>query len=245
MAGNQRRMPQNAVGGGIQAGIRPEQLDQLRNNLASSVGKTYASGSPRGEAAGYTTSSPGWRQPAPAPMFPPAPPMTTGAIGGGGGAPVPTPRPDPIVTGAVPTPSPRPEGQGMAVGGAGAFIPPAIPPSTLSPLGTLTGVPPALVNPNEGTLGTNMPPALAGVPPALDMPPINNPALVGTPPALRAPPPSTFAARPDFPAPNLGDIAAMPEGASRARQGKKTPLAKKGGRVGRGQYGLRKEAATS
>lgn len=182
-------------------GVKPERLGS-----SAVSGRTYKSqgGSSRADSAGYTTSSPGWRREAPA-----AKKASTGGGGGGGGsgkrrvyddhkkAPKKKsgggdrgPRTTSSVKGIMGPPDiPQTQlGGGMSVGGAGAFIPPAIPPSMLSPLNPLHGVPPGLINPNEGTLGTNMPPALQGVPPDLNMPPINNPALRGTPPALQGQP---------------------------------------------------------
>jgi len=141
-------MPQNAVGGGIQAGIRPEELDALRNSLASSVGKTYQSGSPRGESAGYTTSSPGWRQPAPPPpLFPPAPampmahpaagggdrgPLTTGALGDSGPPRAATPE---MIANATTTPSALFEPMNVATSPSslGGFLPTPGPTQPLTP----------------------------------------------------------------------------------------------------------------
>jgi hypothetical protein len=96
-----RGVPQNSLGGMPSGNLPPEAL-----NSSAVPGRSYhpAFQGGRSDAAGYTTSSPGWRHDDPQQMFPPAPPMTTGALG----APTPSPRPDPQTTGAVPTPSPRP-----------------------------------------------------------------------------------------------------------------------------------------
>ena len=187
---------QNARGG-----IKPERLGS-----SAVPGRSYKSqsGSGRAESAGYTTSSPGWRRESAAPK--------RAAAGGGGGGGGSSRKHDsgggghkksakksgggggdrgPRTTSGI-NPPDIPQSQlggpkGISTGGAGAFIPPAIPPSMLSPLNTpqLQGVPPQLEGPQMNPLA---PPALQGVPPALDMPPINNPALQGVPPGLQSQP---------------------------------------------------------
>jgi hypothetical protein len=206
---------------------------------ASSAGRNQSYPNPRAEAAGYTTSAPGWSGPYRAPdagQFPAAPagpptdmsvagpwgagmgpPATTGAIGGG----------------AVPTPTPAPRGPGQPppISQDQLNGPPPIPleqlgPALNTPLGALSGVPPQLQ-------GTQLPPApnpaLAGVPPALDMPPVNNPALRGPPPDLKGPakPQPLEAGNPRF-------------GGDEKTSSTKKPSTKKGGRL-KSQYNLMKD----
>lgn len=119
MAANRRGISPNAVGGGVQAGLRPEEVDGARNVLSSAVaGRSYHPlfSSGRSDAAGYTTSSPGWRHDAPiADLFPAAPagpptdmsvagPWGAGFGGGGGAAPRPGGDRGPQTTGAIPGP---------------------------------------------------------------------------------------------------------------------------------------------
>lgn len=240
------RMPENAVNGTGRGQLAAEMLPMRRG---SSVGMAYNFPNPRGEEAGYTTSSPGWGQPMaqpPASLFPPAPvmpavahpaarpdrgPQTTSAIGGGGGASTPTPE---MIANATTTPSALFQPFNGPVPGNATTSPSALWQPLPQP--GAHGQPPApqsIYNP--ASMG--QPPAPQGVVdlPALGQPPAPQ-AIVAPPPP---PAPGPFPARPAPQiAPNVGDIAAMPEGAARPRLGKKTPLAKKGGRVGKSQYRL-------
>jgi hypothetical protein len=240
------RVPQNATQGGVpadQGQFRPQNAPLGPLNSSAVPGRSYASGSPRGESAGYTTSSPGWRQDQ-VPTVPP-PTATTGAIGPG--APTPFPRPDPVVTGATgaaaPHGGPTPEMIANATTTPSALFQPL--PSRLDPANATTS-PSALWQPLPQPGAHGQPPAPQSVfnPASMGQPPapqgvVDLPAL-GSPPAPQSvvTPPTTVRHPPN---PETGKMTASDErfGGDKTASTKK-PSTKKGNRL-KSQYSLMKD----
>lgn len=241
------RVPQNATQGGTpadQGQFRPQNAPLGPLNSSAAPGRSYASGSPRGESAGYTTSSPGWRQDQ-VPTVPP-PPGVTGAIGPGSPA-TPFPRPDPVVTGAVAPQQgpPIPETLGAATTTPSALFQPLPDPGA-----DATGSPSALFQP---LTPYSQLPGAQGQPPAPQS--VFNPASMGQPPApqgavdlpaLGQPPaPQSVATPPTTvrhpPNPATGKMTASDErfGGDKTASTKK-PSTKKGGRL-KSQYSLMRD----
>jgi len=176
------RVPQNATQGGVPpagGNFRPQNAPLGPVSTSAIPGRSYASpgGSSRAESAGYTTSSPGWRQDTPPQIFPPPPPATTGA--GPAAIPTPSPRPDrgPQVTGAIgPAATPTPEMIANATTTPSALLQPFNGPvpgnATTSPSALIQDIPYSLL------------PGAHGQPPAPQS--IFNPASMGQPPAPQA-----------------------------------------------------------
>lgn len=188
------RMLENAVNGTGRSQLAAEMLPM---RPGSSVGMAYNFPNPRGESAGYTTSSPGWGQPMaqpPASLFPPAPaavpgpPPTTSALPPAAATQAPPaaaayPTPE-MIANATTTPSalfqPLPNPGANATTSPSALFQPLQPYSQLPGAHGQPPAPQSVFNP--ASMG--QPPAPQGVVdlPALGQPPAPQ-GVVGQPPA--------------------------------------------------------------